>query len=372
MEHDHPLPKVGRKPGHHLGGEGNLRHQDHPPPSPADDLLEQADIHRRLSAAGDAVEQGAGGLLLRRQGKDPIKGGLLLLRKDDGRAVGRLRPRHPEGLLPGQLHQAAADEAPDGLQGGAGKIAQIAGKGAAHSAQELYHRVAHRSATAAGRHGGHGRLRLHRQGCPLNGLILDLPGGRGLQPDKAPLLQGPQHSGHAAAAGLAQCVQIGAPAAGDQGLQRAALPGAGSAAQGGLPVHRQGVHLPDLVPKPRRQNGTHGAVEGTEVPLPQPEGQLKPLFIQHGPAVQHGGEGLQPSTGIAPDQGQDQPLAGPVSPAEGDGDPDTHLDLVGQPQGHQVVVGLVDGVGGGLHRHLGDQRPAAALLTNQGLTPPHP
>ena len=79
VEHDHLLPEVGRKSCHHLRREGNLRHQDHSTPSPADDLLEQSDIHCRLSAAGDTVEKGAGGLFLRCQSHNAVECRLLLL-----------------------------------------------------------------------------------------------------------------------------------------------------------------------------------------------------------------------------------------------------------------------------------------------------
>ena len=49
VEHHHPASEVGAEFCHHLRGQGDLRHQDHPPPAPADHLLEQPDVDGGLA-----------------------------------------------------------------------------------------------------------------------------------------------------------------------------------------------------------------------------------------------------------------------------------------------------------------------------------
>ena len=55
VQQRHLSAKVGGKPGHHLGGQGDLRHQDHHGLSLLQQGLGQTDIHQCLTAAGDAL-----------------------------------------------------------------------------------------------------------------------------------------------------------------------------------------------------------------------------------------------------------------------------------------------------------------------------
>ena len=83
VEHGHLVAEVGGKALQHLGRQSNLRHQDHAGLSIGNDLLEQTDIDLRLSAAGDAEEQGAAGLLPPVELPQPLEGGPLLVVEGD-------------------------------------------------------------------------------------------------------------------------------------------------------------------------------------------------------------------------------------------------------------------------------------------------
>ena len=347
VEHHHPAPEVGGKFCHHLGGQGDLRHQDHAPPAPADHLLEEPDVYQRLAAAGDAVEQGAGGALPVQPLHDAVIGRLLLLAEDDGRAVRRLRLGHPQDLRRSEGDEAALFQAFQCPGGGAGEIADIRGQRAPHGTQQFYHLIPHGGAALFQLHGGHGLLGADCQRHLAGPLVGDLPVGGGLNGQEPPPLQLPGHAGGPAAAGQTQGLQLRAAAVGAQGLQDPALPVVGPGDQGCLPVHGQGAYLPQPVPEPGGQQHLHRRIQGAEIPFPKPEGQLDLLGAQDALIVQDLGDGLQSLPLAVLPHGEDEALAGPVPFAEGDGDPHPGPDLSGQLLRDQVVVWLVDGIGGG-------------------------
>ena len=83
MDHGHTVAEIGGEFPHHLGGERDLRHQDHGGPPLFQRALHQTEVDQGLSAAGDAVEQGDGsGPLLHRRG-DLLVSCLLLLVQHD-------------------------------------------------------------------------------------------------------------------------------------------------------------------------------------------------------------------------------------------------------------------------------------------------
>ena len=354
MEHGHPVPEVGGEPGHHLGGQGDLRHQDHAPPAPADHLLEQTDIHGGLAAAGDAVEEGAGGLARVQSLDGGVIDRLLLPGEDNGPRLPLGDLGHPEGLLLRDGDKAAFFQPRDGSGRGAGKIADVAGDAAAGGGQEADHLVPQRRGAPPWLHSGQSLLRAHRQSDTLDHLVGDLPLRRGLAGDQPPAAQLSKHTGGVLAAGELHRLQLRGASVGRQSLQNPALPIIFAAVQSRLPVHSQGEHLPKPVPQPRRQQSFYRVVEGAEVPLPQPQSQLDLVRAQDALVVQHLGQNLQlRAAAFLLPQGQYHTLAGAVAPSEGHCDPGPHLGPLRQGGGDQVVVGLVDGVGRGGHSHQG-------------------
>ncbi len=351
MEHDHPASEVGAEFRHHLGRQGDFRHQDHPPPAPPDHLLEEADIHRGLAAAGDAVEQRTGRAALVHPLHNAVIGRLLLLAENDGRAIGGLRLGDPQHFHLGQRHQSALLQPLQRPHGGAGKIADFAGEGAADGAQQLHHLIAHGRAAPLRLHSGHGLLCGNRQGRLAGLFIGDLPVGGGIDGEKPPPPQLPDHRSRRLAAGQAQRLQLRAAAVGGQGLQDPALPLVGPSLQGLLPGDRQSADLPKAVPQPGGQQGLDRVIQGAEIPLPQPEGQLDLLGPQDALIVQDLADGLQPAPLAVLAHGQDEALAGFIAPAEGHSHPHPGPDLGQQLFGDQVVIWLVDGIGGGGNRH---------------------
>ena len=293
VEHGHPVPEVGGEPGHHLGGQGDLRHQDHAPLSTADHLLEQTDIYGGLAAAGDAVEEGAGGLVRVQSLDGGVIDRLLLLGEDNGPRLPLGDLGHPEGLLLRDGDKAAFFQPRDGSGRGAGKIANVAGDAAAGGGQEADHLVPQRRGAPPGIHGGQSLLRAHRQSDTLDHLVGDLPLCRGLAGDQPPAAQLPKDAGGVLAAGELHRLQLRGASVGRQSLQNPALPVIFAAVQGRLPVHGQGEHLPKPVPQPRRQQSFYRVVEGAEVPLPQPQSQLDLVRAQDALVVQHLGQNLQ-------------------------------------------------------------------------------
>ena len=57
VQQRHLLPEIGGEARHHLGRQGDLRHQDHDRLSLLQQFLCQTDIDQCFSAAGDALQQ---------------------------------------------------------------------------------------------------------------------------------------------------------------------------------------------------------------------------------------------------------------------------------------------------------------------------
>ena len=58
MEKRHLFAEIGGEAGHHLGGQGNFRDEDHHRLTPLQEGLGKADINEGLAAARHAVEEG--------------------------------------------------------------------------------------------------------------------------------------------------------------------------------------------------------------------------------------------------------------------------------------------------------------------------
>ena len=114
------------------------------------------------------------------------------------------------------------------------------------------------------------------------------------------------------------------------------------------------VDLPHPVPEARGQDGLDAVINGAEVPLPQPEGQAQLLLVQHRTVVQHLQNVLQLLALRLGADAEDDGLRPLVAPPEGHGDPDPRRRLGLKDGGHQVVVGLVEGVGSRSHGYPGN------------------
>ena len=352
VEDGHLLPEMGGEQPHKLGSQGDLGHQHQGGAAPPERLVDQFQIDLGFSAAGDAVEQSGGGLVLGGQGVEAVKGGLLLVVEHRLGQPLHLLHLHPAVDLPFfQGDDPALDQSAEGGRAGPGEIAQFLGGGFPNGAQQLHHCVLHGGGPPPG--GGliQGLLGRNGQGGHLLGLVPHPPLGAGLQGDD-PLV--PQQLeggiGVLCAEGLPDGGHVGAAAVGKKQLHH--LPGVVRPA-GGLkgrrPVH-SGGNLPlvlESVVQPRRQHGPGGVIHGAEPPLPHPQSQADGLPVQHRAIVQHGEHRLE---GIAVPvlQGQHNTLGAAVARPKGDDHPHTGPQYRGQRGGHGVVVGLVDGVGGGL------------------------
>ena len=106
---------MGGKDPQQLGGEGDLRHQHQGGPAPFQRLLDQAEVHLGLSAAGDAVQQcgprpGAAHVI------QPPEGPFLLLVEADGPCRFPIIQGDPaEHLLPLQGEHPALLQGAQGL-----------------------------------------------------------------------------------------------------------------------------------------------------------------------------------------------------------------------------------------------------------------
>ena len=77
MKHRHMLAKMGRQKAEELGCQGNLRHQQKGLFSHLQAPGNELQIHRRLSAAGDAVQQGHSRPILLQFARQDVIGGRL-------------------------------------------------------------------------------------------------------------------------------------------------------------------------------------------------------------------------------------------------------------------------------------------------------
>ena len=105
VQHGHLISKVRGKYPQQLGSQGDLRHQHQGRFSPGQQPLDQRDIYQCLSAAGDPVQQGRGGLPLLGQSIQPVQSRLLLLIQGDrpgGRYIDQGHPAQDLLLFQGQ------------------------------------------------------------------------------------------------------------------------------------------------------------------------------------------------------------------------------------------------------------------------------
>ena len=350
VQQGHLIPEIGGKPGHHLGRQGDFRHQDHHGPALGQQGLGQADIHQGLAAAGDPLQKGDAGAAIAALGQDLIIGPLLLIVEGD---LLRRRVIVPAGdailLLATQGHQPRPLQAPDALPGHAGVVAQLLHHGVAVFGQEGHGVILPGGGFFLPLHPLQGLLRLQSQAGDLHHPVLDLPGALRLHLQDAPLFQGRQHPASGLPQGGAQVVPLHGAV-----LQQAAgrrLP-LRQVLRQGLPG--QGPHLPIAVPHSGGQDGADGVVKRAEIPLPHPQGQADLPVRDDGLPVHHGPDGLDGFVRHPLPQGQHDPLADAVAPPEGRQHPHAHGDV--RPLGDQIVVRLVNGIGCRRHSHLGDLR----------------
>ena len=205
MEQRHPVAEISGEPGHHLGGQGDLRHQDHHGLPLGQQLLGQADVDQRFAASCDALQQRDAALCGLGAAQNVRIRSLLLVVQSDGFCLysGDLIG-DPIGLLGAQRHDATFFQGGHGLAGDAGEIAQLVDGGLALLQEEL-HRVVHAGrAFLLGFGPGGGILRREGQLHQLHGLVLYIAAAHRLAGDHPLLFQTPQNGGGTFAKGVPQ------------------------------------------------------------------------------------------------------------------------------------------------------------------------
>ena len=369
VEHRNLSAEVGGKDPQQLGGEDDLGHQHQGGASPGQGLLNQADVDLGLAAARHTVEQGGGGLPLSGQGVQPLKGRLLLFIEHRGLRRGHVLQGNPaQHLLLLQREDAAFFQGFQGGGGGPSEVAQVLHRCGAQGAQQLGHGVPQGGGLPSGGHHGHGVLRRDSQHRQFLLLIPHRPLSGGLQGGH-PGLGEPADGGVGVSGPEGQAYLLHIPLAAPAPKQVQQLDGGGGALGGPvgpLPVHpRPDGHLvPQGEIQPRGQHGLYTVVNGAEAAFPHPQGQLDGSGVQHRLVVQHRLNQLQrlPRRGGLI-QGEHQPVRPPVARGEGHQHPHPGLQPPLQLQGHQVVIGFVNGVHRPGDGHLCD-------FSAQGPSPP--
>ena len=350
MEHRHLLPEVGGEDPQQLGGEDDLRHQHQGGPPSGQGLLDQPDVYLGLAAPRHPIEEGGGGPALPGQGVQPLKGRLLLPVEDRRRSGRHLLQRDAaQDLLLLQDQDPALLQRLEGGHRSPGEIAQLFGRGGPQGTQQLGHRIPQRRGLPPGGHYGHSVLRREGQHRQLLLFVPHRPLGGGLQRHDPPVCQAADgRIGVLGAKGQTDLLHLSFAAPAPQQVQQ--LHGSGGALGGligPLPVHP----LPHrhLVPEgeiqPCGQHRLDAVIDGAEITLPHPQGQLDPIPVQHRIVIQHRPDGFQrlPCGGGLID-GQDQPVRPPVPGGEGHQYPHPGLQPPLQLLGDQIVIGLVDRV----------------------------
>ena len=311
MEHADLPAEVGGKDPQQLGGEGDLRHQYQGGPAPGQGLLDQAEVHLCLAAAGDAVQQ-SGSRPGAAHGLQSLEGPFLLLVEADGpRRLYLVQGDPAEHLLTLQGEHSAFLQGTQGLHRGSGEVAQLLGRGGAQLAQQLGDRKTKRRRPAPGSDQSHGLLRRHGQHRQFFHLIPHAPLGAGHTLRRPPLQQAPDGRLRVfGAEGGTDLLHIPPAAQGQQQLSQ--LPGGGRALC--RLIDRRAVRplfQDDPVPKgeiqPRGEHGLHRVIDGAEIPFPHPEGQPDGRPVQHRLRVQGSGDGLEPLCPVRPlPEGQHQ------------------------------------------------------------------
>ncbi len=316
VQQRHLSAEVGGEPSHHLGGQGDLRHQDHHGLSLLQQGLCQTDIHQRLAAAGDALQKRHPGPARLRLAEDGVIGRLLLLVQGDLLRRDTVLPWGDAVLLPAaEGDEALLLQTAEGLAGSAGEIAQVVNRGLAALGQkrrrrrtgavpcgacapcasapppadgkrrELHHAVAH--AAAALRAGG----------------------------DKPLLLHLPQQR-RGVGNGLRQRLQLLlAPA--QKRVERLFLLRKRILAR----VVRELPELAVAVPDARGQDRADGVIKRAEIALAHPERQTDLPLGADRLRLQQLRMALRGFSGVLLPQGEDHALGGAVAPPEGYRDP---------------------------------------------------
>ena len=203
------IAEIGGEPGHHLGRQRDLRHQDHHGTAPVQQLLRQPDIHQRLAAAGDALQQCDTGFSGQRLLQNVLVDLLLLVVQYNGNclysvlffrnAVRFLLPQGYGAVQRQQLHR---------LAGRAGEIAQVV-----HPRFAVLRQKRHYLALAAGglSHQLQRLLHRHRQLYEQVHPVPHLPAGLRLPAERPRLLHALQQQRRIIAKCLLQSLRLHRP-----------------------------------------------------------------------------------------------------------------------------------------------------------------
>ena len=201
VQQRHLIPEIGGKPRHHLGRQGNLRHQDHHGTALRQQCLGQPDIHQGLAAAGNPLQKRHTGAAAAGLSQHGLIGPLLLvIQADLLRRCGIVLPGDAILLLAAQGQKPRPLQTADALPGHAGVVAKLLHRGVAVFGQKGNRVILPGGGLLFSLHLTQGLLGSQRQSRDLHHLILDLSGALGLHLQDAPLFESRQHP----ASGLTQ------------------------------------------------------------------------------------------------------------------------------------------------------------------------
>ena len=201
VQQRHLIPEIGGKPRHHLGRQGNLRHQDHHGTALRQQCLGQPDIHQGLAAAGNPLQKRHTGAAAAGLSQHSLIGPLLLvIQADLLRRCGIVLPGDAILLLAAQGQKPRPLQTADALPGYAGVVAKLLHRGVAVFGQKGNRVILPGGGLLFSLHLTQGLLGSQRQSRDLHHLILDLSGALGLHLQDAPLFESHQHP----ASGLTQ------------------------------------------------------------------------------------------------------------------------------------------------------------------------
>ena len=176
VKHRHQVLKPGGKQSQKLGGQSDLRNQKHGASAPVQTFLNEPDINRCFSRAGDAVQQGSAGGLPPHLLQKAFKALLLLFIKNQwpiqGGRFDFTAPEH-RPLAQGQVAQLFQPVHRGGR--GAGIVENILHRRAANAAQQFQHAFLHGRAFGAGSGKIHGFLGADRKRSDLFGSVPGSP-----------------------------------------------------------------------------------------------------------------------------------------------------------------------------------------------------
>ena len=344
VQQRHLAAEIRGEPRHHLGRQGDLRHQDHHRSAYFQQLLRQPDIHHRLAAAGYAAQQRDAGRLRPHLGQQRVTDALLLVvQRQFFRLYSVLFFRYSVFFLLPVCHHPQLLQSVQCLAGYAGEIRHIV-----QCCLPVLSQKRHCLAPPLGLTGQSQRLfSRNSETGEQHHLVAYLA---------ALLLFAVQCTrfGHAAqqrlnivAQRLTQLIR-GQRAILQKAAYRCLLP------CGHQRRLCQGPSLPVMVPYGGRQHGTQRVIKCAEVPACHPQRQPQLPFRDDRFFIQQRPDRLQRLVRHRLMQGEDHRLCEPVAAAEGHQHPAARLsaDFLRQ----QVIIGLVDSVGSRLYGHLGDHR----------------